>query len=213
MLYFVTRTPPARKAIVSNIKLRADQIKLDPDAFKDVLKGIREHAKKDPELHKTYVKARTKVSSEIKMERLLQENPEISLEVQRKKELREAKRKNREAQEKKEAARKEEIRAARKARIAAETSAKEKKAEEKKSLFDDASLSEEVRTRIVRLGMYDRRDNGNKLTAIKCCVTYKTIDNKYSNKAEVVEFSISEENTLSVARDVLVAFLVEIENE
>lgn len=198
---------------MSNIKLRPDQVKLDTNSFKDVLKGLREHAKKDSELYKTYVKARTKVSSEIKMERLLQENPEISLEVQRKKELREAKRKNREAQEKKEAARKEEIRSARKARIAAETSAKEKKAEEKKALFDDASLSEEVRSRIVRLGMYDRRDNDNKLTAIKCCVTYKTIDNKYSNKAEVVEFSISEENTLSVARDVLVAFLVEIENE
>jgi hypothetical protein len=152
-------------------------------------------------------------SLELKKERILAENPEILDEIKRRSEEKIAKRNTRLALVEKERKRREEIKEARHLRIQQELEAKKRRDQFKIDLFNDAGVSDKTRGRVLRAGMFDRRDVGNKLTSIKAAISYKSEDNKYLSKCEVVMFEESEDKTREMARDTLVVLLIEIDNE
>ena len=195
------------------LRLKVSDIKITPDAFKDLIGTLREETKKDPQLKKAYVRTRSRVSLELKKERILAENPEILDEIKRRSEEKIAKRNTRLALVEKERKRREEIKEARHLRIQQELEAKKRRDQFKIDLFNDANVSDETRGRVLRAGMFDRRDVGNKLTSIKAAISYKSEDNKYLSKCEVVMFEESEDKTREMARDTLVVLLIEIDNE
>lgn len=195
------------------LRLKVSDIKITPDAFKDLIGTLREETKKDPQLKKAYVRTRSRVSLELKKERILAENPEILDEIKRRSEEKIAKRNTRLALVEKERKRREEIKEARHLRIQQELEAKKRRDQFKIDLFNDAGVSDKTRGRVLRVGMFDRRDVGNKLTSIKAAVSYKSEDNKYLSKCEVVMFEESEDKTREMARDTLVVLLIEIDNE
>ena len=66
------------------------KIEMSTEAMRLLRERLREEAGKDPEIAKQYAKAKSKVSADIRTERILAENPEIKDERERKQRIRQA---------------------------------------------------------------------------------------------------------------------------
>ena len=70
------------------------KIEMSTEAMRLLKERLRIESEKDPEIAKQYTKAKSKVSSEIRTERILAENPEIKDERERKQKIRRARKNN-----------------------------------------------------------------------------------------------------------------------
>lgn len=193
-------------------KIVIDPSQLQVTSFEGLRKSLLEESRNDSAARNEYIKTRTKVASSIRKDRLMEENPEIALELKRRQELKEASKKARQDKLDKINARRLETKNLRQQRIQAEADAKKLKEDTAKKLYADAGISEETIARIIKASTFERRDNENKITSVKCLVSFKTKDGKYDRAEAFVDFTESEEVTLAISRDKLIALLIEIDN-
>lgn len=187
---------------------------LTPEALKAARTALRNASRKDPELKKAVVKTYTKISSDIRKEKLIEENPEILQEVERRKADKEKKRLAKSVENAKEEQRKQELRDARALRKQKEEEDKNEKIRTKLALFNDANLSEETRVRIKKAEIYPRRHSDGTLLSVKVLVSYADADGKWQFKDSIkdVPEGMPEEEFLKTAREELISLLVDVEN-
>jgi hypothetical protein len=187
---------------------------LTPEALKLMRAEARKVAREDANFKKEYVKTSFKVSADIRKEKLIAQNPEIVLELERRAADKEKKRIAKKDSQAKEEQRKQELRDARKARQLQEETEKAEKLKHKIALYTDANLSESTRVRIKKTEIYPRRHSDGTLLSVKVLVTYADLAGKYQFKQAIMDVpdGMTEDAFLLTAREELVSLLIDVEN-
>lgn len=168
-------------------------------------------ATKDPEFKKTYVNVRSKQSRDVRREKILEQYPELKEEAERKQAEREAASAKRKADLDAKKAERDAIREARAARIASETALKQQKLDAHNALMTEAGLSPEAISRVIKAGVFIKKNPDESISHAKVVVLYKDLMGKYADKDEIIEFHESDELTKTKAKDRLIALLKEVE--
>lgn len=182
-----------------------------PDLLREALEAAKSLAGKDPEFKKTYVNVRSKQSRDVRREKILEKHPELKEEAERKQAERDAASAKRKADLEAKKAERDAIRDARAARIAAEELVKQQKLDAHNALMAEAGLSSEAIARVIKAGIFIKKNPDESISHAKVVVLYKDLMGKYTDKNEIIEFRETDELTKSTAKDRLIALLKEVE--
>jgi phage protein D len=164
-------------------------IVLSAEAMKAMKDTMRNLAKVDPEFAKSYSKVKSKVSADLRVERILEANPEIKDERERKQKLKDKRKAEADAEKAKNEARRLERQQARDLRRKLEQEAKDKKNADFSRRVEAAGLTDDQRKMLVKMDLFPRDNNGVK--ECKVLVSFKN-EGKYDCKDEVFEINENE---------------------
>ena len=187
-------------------------IVLSPEAMKAMKEAMRNLAKVDPDFAKNYSKAKSKVSADLRVERILEANPEIKDERERKQKLKDKRKAEADAEKAKIEGRRLERQSAREARKKMDQEIKDKKNADFSRRVEAAGLSDDQRNMLVKMDLFPRDNNGIK--ECKVLVSFKK-DGKYDSKDDVFEMTENETDEQFADRmdKELISLLISVKEE